>query len=198
METFSALLDLCAGNSRVTGEFPTQRPVTLSFEFSLIYAWINGWVHNREAGDLRRHCAHYDVTVMSCACRVAIQMVVPDSSSLHGNNFRATLMWRFEVVFVVSLNKLFNKQSNCPWYGSRSQKLQIPETAKKTSCLETMQLVNQRQMINCLKRLNLSIQSWHSHIALFFLSQLHPLEKFHPFLYESQQNMDLMHGSEWN
>ena len=27
-------------------------------------AWINGWVHNREAGDLRRYRAHYDVTVM--------------------------------------------------------------------------------------------------------------------------------------
>ena len=32
--------------------------------FSLISAWINGWVNNREAGDLRRHCAHYDVSVM--------------------------------------------------------------------------------------------------------------------------------------
>ena len=32
--------------------------------FSLIYVWINGWVHIREAGDLRRYCAHYDVTVM--------------------------------------------------------------------------------------------------------------------------------------
>ena len=32
--------------------------------FSLICAWINPWVNNREAGDLRRHCFHYDVTVM--------------------------------------------------------------------------------------------------------------------------------------
>ena len=32
--------------------------------FSLICAWINGWVNNGEAGDLRRHRAHYDVTVM--------------------------------------------------------------------------------------------------------------------------------------
>ena len=32
--------------------------------FSWICAWINGWVNNHEAGDLRRHCAHYDVTVM--------------------------------------------------------------------------------------------------------------------------------------
>ena len=32
METFSALLALCAGNSPVTGEFPAQRPVTQSFD----------------------------------------------------------------------------------------------------------------------------------------------------------------------
>ena len=32
--------------------------------FSLICAWINGWVNNREAGDLRRDRVHYDVTVM--------------------------------------------------------------------------------------------------------------------------------------
>ena len=32
---------------------------------SLICTWINGWVNNREAGDLRRHRAHYDVIVMS-------------------------------------------------------------------------------------------------------------------------------------
>ena len=30
METFSALLAICAGNSPVPGEFPTQRPVTRS------------------------------------------------------------------------------------------------------------------------------------------------------------------------
>ena len=32
--------------------------------FSLIWVWINGWVNNNEAGELRRHRAHYDVTVM--------------------------------------------------------------------------------------------------------------------------------------
>ena len=32
--------------------------------FSLICACINDWVNNREAGTLRRHRAHYDVTVM--------------------------------------------------------------------------------------------------------------------------------------
>ena len=32
--------------------------------FSLIRDWINGWVNNPEAGDLIRHCVHYDVTVV--------------------------------------------------------------------------------------------------------------------------------------
>ena len=33
--------------------------------FSLICVWINDWVNNRKAGDLRRYHAHYDVTVMN-------------------------------------------------------------------------------------------------------------------------------------
>ena len=38
---------------------------------SLIYVWINSWVNVREAGDLRRHVAHYDVIVI-----VNIPMIV--------------------------------------------------------------------------------------------------------------------------
>ena len=45
IETFSALLAFCAGNSPV-------------------WTWINGWINNGETGDLRRRHAHYDVTVM--------------------------------------------------------------------------------------------------------------------------------------
>ena len=32
--------------------------------FSLICSWINGWVNNREAGDLKRHRTHYGVIVI--------------------------------------------------------------------------------------------------------------------------------------
>ena len=32
--------------------------------FSLICAWINSWVNNCEAGDLKCHRAHYDITVI--------------------------------------------------------------------------------------------------------------------------------------
>ena len=63
METFSALLALCAGNSLVTGGFPSQRPVTRSFD-AFFDLGLNVWVNNWDAGDLGRHRAHYDVIVM--------------------------------------------------------------------------------------------------------------------------------------
>ena len=72
METFSALLAICAGNSPVPGEFTAQRPVTRSFDVSLICARINCWVNNGDAGDLRRYRAHYDVTVMDITLRLDI------------------------------------------------------------------------------------------------------------------------------
>ena len=61
METFSALLAICVGNSPVTGEF---RAWLRALMLPLICAWINGWVYNCEASDFRRHRAHYDVTAM--------------------------------------------------------------------------------------------------------------------------------------
>ena len=33
--------------------------------FSLICAWTDIWANNRDAGDLRRYCTHYDVTVVT-------------------------------------------------------------------------------------------------------------------------------------
>ena len=65
IETFPALLALCAVNSPVTGEFPAQWPVTQNFDVSLICTWTNGNVNNRYGGGLRRRRAHYDVIVMN-------------------------------------------------------------------------------------------------------------------------------------
>ena len=61
---FSALLALCEGNSMGPREFPAQRPVTRCFEIFLDLRLNKRLVNNREAGDLRRHRALYDVTVM--------------------------------------------------------------------------------------------------------------------------------------
>ena len=60
----SALLALCA-NSPMTGEFPAEKgQKRRALMFSLTCARINDRVNNHEAGDLRRHNAHYDVIVM--------------------------------------------------------------------------------------------------------------------------------------
>ena len=59
METFSALLAFCAGNSPVTGEFPTQRPVTRSFDV-FFELWLSkqswGWWSETPSSSLWRHC----------------------------------------------------------------------------------------------------------------------------------------------
>ena len=65
METISALLAFCAGNSPHKGQWRG------ALMFSLICARINGWVNNREAGDLRRHRAHYDVIVMNAVEKIS-------------------------------------------------------------------------------------------------------------------------------
>ena len=66
METFYALLAICAGNSPVTGEFLAQRPVTRSFDvfFDLRLnkrlskqSW--GWWFETSPRSLWRHCNDY-------------------------------------------------------------------------------------------------------------------------------------------
>ena len=63
METFPALLAICAGNSPVTGEFPAQRPVTRSFDIFLdlrlnkrLSKQCWGWWFKTPSRSLIRHC----------------------------------------------------------------------------------------------------------------------------------------------
>ena len=63
METFSALLAICGGNSPVTGEFPAQRPVTRSYDAFLDLRLNNrlskqswGWWIETPLYPLWRHC----------------------------------------------------------------------------------------------------------------------------------------------
>ena len=75
METFSALLALCAGNSPVPVNSPHKGQWRGALMFSLIYAWIKDWVNKREAGDLRRQRDHYDVIVMRDANKVEMTLM---------------------------------------------------------------------------------------------------------------------------
>ena len=71
MDTFSALLAICAGNSPVPGEFPTQRPVTWSFHvfFDLCLnkrlskqSW--GWWFETPSRPLWRHRNEYNGSIV--------------------------------------------------------------------------------------------------------------------------------------
>ena len=63
METFSASLAICTGNSPISGEFPAQRPVTRSFDVffdlrpnkRLSKQW-RGWWFETPSRSLWRHC----------------------------------------------------------------------------------------------------------------------------------------------
>ena len=67
MEIFSVQLALSAGNSPALVNSPHKGQWRWALMLSLICVCINGWVNNREAGDLRPRCGHYDVNVMCMA-----------------------------------------------------------------------------------------------------------------------------------
>ena len=56
--------------------------------FSLICAWINSWVNNRDAGDLRRHRPHYDVILRWTLPVVCMQ----DPCDKAGSRFPSTAL----------------------------------------------------------------------------------------------------------
>ena len=86
METFSALLALSADKDQWHG----------ALMFSMIYAWINDWENNREAGDLRRHRGLYDVNVMSSAAMV---LTMED---------KVSFIFRKHSILIVSSERLYN------------------------------------------------------------------------------------------
>ena len=79
---------------------PITKPVMRGFDvFSLICAWINGWVNNHVAGDLIRHRAHYDVTIMD-AQRAAVNWHDRERCRIYKTNWSDTMENRPPPVFV--------------------------------------------------------------------------------------------------
>ena len=66
METFPRYWPFVRGIHRLPVNSPHKGQWRGALMFSLICAWINGWLSNREAGDLRNHRGHYDVIIMGC------------------------------------------------------------------------------------------------------------------------------------
>ena len=61
---FSRYSPFVRGIHRSPVNYPHKGQWRGALMFSLINVWINDWVNNREAGDFRRYCAHYDIIVM--------------------------------------------------------------------------------------------------------------------------------------
>ena len=82
METFSALLALVR---KTTGHrwIPSKRPVTRSFDVTFICARTKGWANNRDTGDLKRHRAHNDVTVVKCINCCAFSLLLDHFQAIH-------------------------------------------------------------------------------------------------------------------
>ena len=92
-----------------------------SFDFfSLI--WINGWVNNRDTGDLRRHRAHHDVTVMEsmnlCLCLIRRWM----SSVCHVSGSRNDEKYKFVFMFPDKYQHMkdFNIHTTQTWKSKNS------------------------------------------------------------------------------
>ena len=88
METFSALLAFCAGNSPVTGEFPSQRPITRSFHVffdlrlnqQMSKQWRRRWFET-PSRSLWRHCNDMTlVTTRSWWPQCSVNTLIPEQN----------------------------------------------------------------------------------------------------------------------
>ena len=99
--------------------------------FALICVWINDWVNKREAGDLRRYRAHYDVIVMSC-CHVdyLTWKRFPHYWPLCEKNPSVTGGFSSQsvgVTFDVSQGKLLYKQATFRWLETLRRSYDVTE-----------------------------------------------------------------------
>ena len=119
-----ALLALCAGNSPITGEFPSQRPMTQSFD-----VFFDLYLNKRLSKQSRS--THYDVTAM----HISFAFMMTSSKE---NIFRVTghlcgvagesptqrpVTRGFDVFFDLCLNKRLSKQSWGWWFETPSRRL---------------------------------------------------------------------------
>ena len=93
METFSALLTLCAGNSPVIGESPHKGQWRGALMFSFICARINSWVNNRGGWwfEAPPHSLmrHYNENAAARNCIVHRKSVIDSSPTPHHRNHDA-------------------------------------------------------------------------------------------------------------
>ena len=109
IETLFALLTICAGNSPPVNSLHKGQ-WRGALMFSLICVWINGWVNNGEAVDLRRYRAHCDVTVTN------MHNMVPYITPTKTTKYRVCIYWDVTYTFNVIFLVLTSLSQSGPWY----------------------------------------------------------------------------------
>ena len=115
----------------------------------LICVWINCWVNNGEAGDLRRYCAHYDVIVMWLQWYCGIIWTLGKVST-RTNIFlpyvSIEILILSLVIIVPHLSKgqnclhLFVLQKICPWHPQQMYHIRINHQISFIKCMESKKL----------------------------------------------------------
>ena len=181
METFSALLAICAGNSLVTGGCPHKGQCRGALVFSLICTWINRWVNSGDAGDLRRHHAHYDVTIMDSD---AILILNANRSCVVINNIWQQKMWRWLALFCFcnhcgDVFQITGIPAVCSTYCSGEHQRKHQGSAWLFLCSENPQLIGgfSAQRTSGAR----TLLSWrdHDYQCCFFLGNVHWASRRH-------------------
>ena len=102
----SPLLAICAGNLRWPVNSSHKGQWRWALMFYLICAWINGWLNNGEAGDLRRYRAHYDAIGMCGA------PLVRNMTAIWRTVNRKTSQWKFETRDNVTAKSVHHPKSD--------------------------------------------------------------------------------------
>ena len=100
--------------------------------FPMICVWINGWVNNRKAGDLRRYRTHYDVIVMEWEIMTRI-----NAEYIWYMILISKIVFYFAVITVFPIGLGSPPWSHTMWYRSRGHKIRLWDSR----CVNTTILV---------------------------------------------------------
>ena len=150
METFSALLTICAGNSPVTGESHTQKPVTRSFDgfFDLRLnkrlskqSWV--WLYEKPSRSLWRHCNDSNRTNTFLATVIPFhsnkpvaqipQCTCPISHNVPFCNISVSKCCIVEILSA-ALWDLWDWSIECPWHEIKPPSKSLASLGAQSAC----------------------------------------------------------------
>ena len=207
METSSASLALCAGNSPVTGEFPPQRPVTRSFDVSFdlrLSKLLN--TQSRRWGFEAPYSAHYDVIVVETPRCFLFPVRWPSSGTCRPKQLfrsslptrhagRLTVCHRTEGIdagifsSVTQLHVLWTPRSHWRKFGGKRNNPRIDWHVNRTGCWEAWRPAMMTQSNGSISAI-LAICTGNSPVTDEFPSQ-RPMTRSFDVFFDLRQNKQL-------